>query len=65
MIYGTARINGFCDYFKGRRQHVVIDGVCSEYFEVNCGVPQGRKVEPILFVLYVNVLNLPQQLMLS
>ena len=44
----------FCDYYRGRKQFVIINGVCSEQLEVNFGVPQGSNVGSILFKLYIN-----------
>lgn len=54
-------------YLKDRRQQVVIDGIKSTPSTINCGVPQGSNIGPLLFLIYVNdiaKLNLKGQLRL-
>uniref|UniRef100_A0A1W7R639 Putative tick transposon n=1 Tax=Aedes albopictus TaxID=7160 RepID=A0A1W7R639_AEDAL len=41
-------------YLTGRYQKVMVDGICSEYRSVSCGVPQGSNIGPLLFLLYIN-----------
>ncbi len=41
-------------YLKGRRQKVVINGVSSDWNEINASVPQGSILGPLLFLVYVN-----------
>lgn len=36
------------------RQHIVVNGVSSQWEEVRSGVQQGSVLGPILFILYVN-----------
>ena len=41
-------------YLAGRKQCVLVDGVKSETLEVNSGVPQGSRLGPLLFIIYMN-----------
>ena len=44
----------FNSYLSNRYQYVEIDGHKSAYSEINCGVPQGSILGPLLYLIYVN-----------
>ena len=44
----------FESYLSGKTQYVVFDGVQSETHRVDCGVPQGSILGPLLFILNMN-----------
>ena len=43
----------FRSYLSGRKQVVVVDGCMSDMKDVKAGVPQGSRLGPLLWVLYV------------
>ena len=44
----------FKSYISDRYQFIEFGGVLSDLKKVNCGVPQGSVLGPILFIFYIN-----------
>ena len=44
------------DFLSDRKQHVVFNESCSKWATVRRGIPQGTVIEPVLFMLLVDLM---------
>ena len=46
----------FKSYLSNRSQRIAVQGMLSELFHLDCGVPQGSCLGPLLYVIYASKL---------
>ena len=51
---GGLLYNTLSSYLTDRKQTVVVDGEKSEILDVKAGIPQGSRLGPLLFIIYMN-----------
>ena len=47
-------LNSIRSYLVDRKQVVVVDGIKSDIVKTTAGVPQGSRLGPLLFIIYMN-----------
>ena len=57
MAFHPVLINWIADFLSNRLQRTKIDQDYSDWKYIQAGVPQGTKLEPLLFLIMVNGLN--------
>jgi exonuclease III len=52
--FGGTVLEWLRSYLYGRKQCTRVNEINSEYELIECGIPQGSKLGPLLFILYIN-----------
>ena len=50
----STALSWFASYLSGRTQHVSVDGTLSTKFDLDCDVPQGSCLGPLLYFVYAS-----------
>ena len=59
-------VNWMSSYLVGRKQSVMVDGCLSPPLGIECGVPQGSILGPLMYILYTNdIPDLPHNHLVS
>ena len=60
--FDSQALNLILSYLNNRKQYVVYNDVKSDLISTNIGVPQGSILGPLLFLLYVNDMNISSKM---
>ena len=52
---GGKALSWFQSYLEGRAQRISVNGTLSNTFALECGIPQGSCLGPLLFIMHLSI----------